>query len=283
MISNGIVNLIMQMSVLGFVIPVVFILAWKVRTKKSIIPSLVGAGVFIMFTFCFESVPNMFFLHTKNPISDFIVGNGIVYAVYVSLIAAVFEEAGRFVAFKFFLTKYTSDNETSIFYGLGHGGIECMIALGITQLQYYAYAQLINQNKISSVINALPDEQSKAAMTELVNSIKQLTLSQSLWAGGQRFFVMFMQVALSVLVFKAVKETNNNHYIIIAVILHTLGNMPAALYQRDICPRFATEVISIVYSIVVCVYAYNVYKTLPKKETTKKEKSFDVAGKKLTN
>ena len=158
-----------------------------------------------------------------------------------------------------------------------------MIALGVTQLQYYAYAQLINQNKISSVINALPDEQSKTAMTELVNSIKQLTLSQSLWAGGQRFFVMFMQVALSVLVFKAVKETNNNHYIIIAVILHTLGNMPAALYQRDICPRFATEVISIVYSIVVCVYAYNVYKTLPKKETTKKEKSFDVAGKKLTN
>ena len=51
MISNGIVNLIMQMSVLGFVIPVVFILAWKVRTKKSIIPSLVGAGVFIMFTY----------------------------------------------------------------------------------------------------------------------------------------------------------------------------------------------------------------------------------------
>ena len=234
MISNGIVNLIMQMSVLGFVIPVVFILAWKVRTKKSIIPSLVGAGVFIMFTFCFESVPNMIFLHTKNPISDFIVGNGIVYAVYVRLIASVFEEAGRFVAFKFFLTKYTSDNETSIFYGLGHGGIECMIALGVTQLQYYAYAQLINQNKISSVINALPDEQSKTAMTELVNSIKQLTLSQSLWAGGQRFFVMFMQVALSVLVFKAVKETNNNHYIIIAVILHTLGNMPAALYQRDI-------------------------------------------------
>ena len=59
--------------------------------------------------------------------------------------------------------------------------------------------------------------------------------------------------------------------------------MPAALYQRDICPRFATEVISIVYSIVVCIYAYNVYKTLPKKETKKKEKSFDVAGKKFTN
>ena len=71
-----------------------------------------------------------------------------------------------------------------------------MIALGVTQLQYYAYAQLINQNKISSVINALPDEQSKTAMTELINSIKQLTLSQSLWAGGQRFFVMFMQHCL---------------------------------------------------------------------------------------
>lgn len=283
MISNGIVNLIMQMSVLGFVIPVVFILAWKVRTKKSLIPSLVGAGVFIMFTFGFESVPNMLFLHTKNPISDFITTNGVVYAIYVSLVAAIFEEAGRFVAFKFFLTKHISENETAIFYGLGHGGIECMIALGVTQLQYYAYAQLINQNKITGVIKALPDKQSRAAMTELVNSIKELTLSQSLWAGGQRFFIMFMQVALSVLVFKAVKEINNNRYIVIAVILHTIGNMPASLYQRDICPRFASEVFSIVYSIAVCLFAYKVYKELPEKEKVKKENNFDIAGKKLTN
>ena len=105
MISSGMVNLIMQMAVLGFVIPFVFILAWKVRTKKSIVPSFVGMGVFLLFTFCFESVPNMIFLHTKNPISEFITGNAIAYALYVSLMAAVFEEAGRFVAFKFFLTK----------------------------------------------------------------------------------------------------------------------------------------------------------------------------------
>ena len=283
MISSGIVNLIMQMSVFGFVIPVVFILAWKVRTKKSLIPALVGAIVFLMFTFGFESVPNMLFLHTKNPISDFITSNGVVYAIYVSLIAAIFEEAGRFVSFRFFLTKHISDNETAVFYGLGHGGIECMIALGITQLQYYAYAQLINQNKINGIINALPDEQSKAAMTELVKSIKSLTLSESLWAGGQRFFIMFMQVALSVLVFKAVKEINCNHYIVIAVILHVIGNLPAALYQRDLCPRFASEVFSIVYSTVVCLFAYNVYKGLPKKEIVKKEKSFDIVSKKLTN
>ena len=88
---------------------------------------------------------------------------------------------------------------------------------------------------------------------------------------------------MSVLVFKAVRETKNNHYIIIAVILHTLGNIPAALYQSDIYPRFATEVISIVYSIAVCLYAYNVYKTLHKNDMEKKEKNFNVAGKKLTN
>lgn len=45
----------------------------------------------------------MIFLHTKNPISEFITGNAIAYALYVSLMAAVFEEAGRFVAFKFSL------------------------------------------------------------------------------------------------------------------------------------------------------------------------------------
>ena len=282
MISNSIVNLIMQMSVLGFVIPVVFVLAWKVRTKKSIVPVLVGAVVFFMFTFCFESVPNLLFINTKNPISDFINGNGIVYALYVGITAAIFEEAGRFVAFKFFLTKHISDNETAVSYGLGHGGIECIIVLGVSQLQYYAYAQLINQNKIDSIINAMPDKQSKESITALVNGIKELTLSDSLLAGGQRFFILFMQVALSVLVFKAVKETKNNHYIFIAIILHIIGNMLAALYQKDVCPRLASEIFSIVYSIAVCIYAYKVYKELPKKETVKNDKKFDIAGKKLS-
>lgn len=281
MISSGIVNLIMQMSVLGFVIPVVFVLAWKVRTKKSIVPVLVGAVVFVMFTFCFESVPNLFFIHTKNPVSEFINGNGIVYALYVSITAAVFEEIGRFVAFKFFLTNHISENETAVSYGLGHGGIECIIILGISQLQYYAYAQLINQNKIDSIINALPDKQSKESMTALINSIKEMTLTETLMAGGQRLFIMFMQVALSVLIFKAVREVKRK-YFIIAIVLHILGNMPAALYQKDICPGFASEIFSIVYSIAVCIYAYSIYKELPKKEIKKTNKKFDIAGKKLS-
>lgn len=92
---------------------------------------------------------------------------------------------------------------------------------------------------------------------------------------------MFLQVALSVLVFKAVREVNNNRYIAIAIVLHTLGNIPAALYQRDVCPRLGSELFSIAYSIVVCIFAYNVYKSLPKKKTVSKEKDFDIAGKKL--
>ena len=99
----------------------------------------------------------------------------------------------------------------------------------------------------------MPDKASKTAMTELINAIKDMTLSESLLAGGQRFFIMFLQVALSVLVFKAVREVNNNRYIAIAIVLHTLGNIPAALFQRDVCPRLGSELFSIAYSIVVCI------------------------------
>ena len=76
-------------------------------------------------------------------------------------------------------------------------------------------------------------------------------------------------------------DFNNNRYIAIAIVLHTLGNIPAALYQRDVCPRLGSELFSIAYSIVVCIFAYNVYKSLPKKKTVSKEKDFDIAGKKL--
>jgi uncharacterized membrane protein YhfC len=48
-----------------------------------------------------------------------------LYAVLGALLAGLFEETGRFIAFKFLLKKRT-DRKTAISYGIGHGGFEAI-------------------------------------------------------------------------------------------------------------------------------------------------------------
>src|SRR5699024_180091 len=54
--------------------------------------------------------------------------NPLVYAIYESLAAGVFEEIGRFIGFRYLLKKFRSWKD-GIAYCIGHGGIESMLDL----------------------------------------------------------------------------------------------------------------------------------------------------------
>ncbi|HDR9054690.1 TPA: YhfC family intramembrane metalloprotease [Burkholderia vietnamiensis] len=50
--------------------------------------------------------------------------------VFAALTAALFEECGRWVAFRYLLTG-RRDPRTAVMYGLGHGGLEAMLLVGV--------------------------------------------------------------------------------------------------------------------------------------------------------
>lgn len=58
-------------------------------------------------------------------------GNIWLYGLYGGLAAGVFEETGRFLAFRFVLRNRTA-RITSLVYGIGHGGIEAFLVAGLT-------------------------------------------------------------------------------------------------------------------------------------------------------
>ena len=133
MVSESVVKAMMEISALSFVLPVAFVILWRMWRRKSIVPSLTGVLVFITFGIILKSVPNMFFLAIDSPVSRFINGNIWVLAIFAGLMAGIFEETGRFVAFKIFLNKHDY-RECAVAYGLGHGGVECMIVLGFSMI-----------------------------------------------------------------------------------------------------------------------------------------------------
>ena len=152
MIEQSLLNAMLQTGLLAITIPVVLIVAWKMYTKRSLVPFFVGIMVFITFSRMLEMIPHSLFLLSSNPVSKAINGNIILYTVYAALIAALFEETGRYLAFRFVLTKHPN-KETAVTYGIGHGGIECILVLGVTYIQYYAASHLSCHDRTSGQIH----------------------------------------------------------------------------------------------------------------------------------
>lgn len=282
MVSESVVKAMMEISALSFITPFAFVIIWKMRFRKSIIPSLTGALVFLTFGIILKSVPNLLFLSADNPVSRFISGNIWAYAIYGGLSAGIFEEAGRYVAFKFFLKKYDY-RESSVAYGLGHGGIECIVVLGFAMLQNFTYAQIINAGQMEEMISTFPDEGAKAVFRDLQEAIINMTVQDCIWAGVERLSALALQVSLSVLVYQAARVQNKKYFLAIAIVLHSLIDVFAAFSQQGTMETAVIEIMILVYALMVSVFAYKIYASLPhdERKSTESRKNWAFASKKL--
>ena len=252
----------LQTGVLAITIPVVLIVAWKMYTKRSLVPFWVGIMVFIAFSRMLEMIPHSLFLISSNPVSKAINGNVVLYVIYAATVAALFEETGRYLAFRFVLTKHPN-KETAVTYGIGHGGIECVLVLGVTYIQYYAYGQLINSGSMDKMLSAYKDSsQSVDALNQLITNIKGVTKMTCYMADLERISAMMVQIALSILVFQAVYVAGKKYMYWVAVALHFLTDVPAALYQKGVLKLLPTEIILFVYAALVLALGVKIYQGL---------------------
>ena len=105
---------------------------WFRRRGGKWIAFLTGAVTFILFALILESIlHNLLFL---TPLWAVFQGNIWLYGLYGSLATGVFEETGRLLAFKLFL-KSEREPITALSYGIGHGGAEAILLVGLTMVK----------------------------------------------------------------------------------------------------------------------------------------------------
>ena len=95
------------------------------------IPFLTGALCFPLFAMGLERILHLLVL--GSPLGAAVTGNPWLYALYGGLAAGIFEETGRLAAFRFVLRK-RREPVTALSYGLGHGGIEAFLLVGLTMI-----------------------------------------------------------------------------------------------------------------------------------------------------
>ena len=245
-------------AVIFLVVPIIIAIIWKKKKKEPFTTVIIGAAAFLLFV-TVEKIIQSFFIMDSTPMGAFINARPVLWAFTVGFFPGLFEETGRLVAFKTLLKK-RQQRETSISYGLGHGGVaEVSVIMTYTMISYIAYAALINSGEIATVIEQVR-ELAPNQLSQIEDLIKQLTEFSAMSLVTmiiERVFAVMFHVGASIMVFYACKDKKFWLYPL-AILIHTLIDMYGGLMLAKVIsiPDWAFEVIFAIVSSLVFFGAY---------------------------
>lgn len=258
--AEGMAALII-MVVVGFAMPIAVSIFWTVKKKVSYLPVAIGAIMFVVFALGLESIPKYFLLLNGSNLANYIMGHFWSFALVGAGLAGIFEETARFLAFRIILRKHDK-KETAISYGIGHGGIEAIVLLGISGISYLMYAVMMNTGTFDVMVQQIamtaPDQ--VEAMGQLAQALQEVTLGNGFLSILERIMAMIFHVSCSVLVFKAVHDKGAWYFYPIAILLHMFLDVFAAMFQFGIITSiYVVEACIAALSIIVAIFAKRVY------------------------
>ena len=209
---------------------------------------LIGAVTFVLFALILESIlHNLLFL---TPLWAILQGNIWLYGLYGGLAAGVFEETGRLLAFKLFL-KNEREPITALSYGIGHGGVEAILLVGLTMVSNLVIAAAVSAGGMTD-----------PAVLEMADQLASAPAGTFLWAAFERAGAIILHLSLSVLVFAAVREPGKKWLFPAAILVHAAIDFIAVVSDAYLSVA-ATEIIVLVFAVIAALFARMVYRTLP--------------------
>lgn len=254
--STGTIAAFLVGGILAILIPIAALIIFKLKNKDvKLSYFFIGAATFVVFALILEQILHSLMLSTVQ-------NSGIVfYVLYGALCAGIFEETGRFLAFKLFCKK-ENDPRASIMYGLGHGGIEAIVLVGITLISYAVTAVTVNALGTEALFGVLPDDQRWAAEAQIA-ALADYDMVSTFVSLGERILAMVLHTSLSVIVFASIKMKGKLWLYPAAIVLHAFFDVPAALYQRGVITSIGlTELLFLAADIVLVLATVKIYKAM---------------------
>ena len=221
----------------GFLLPIGLLIYFRRVKRADLLPFFVGAAVMILFAFVLESSVHQIVL--SSPQGAVIRNNVFLYGIYGGFMAALFEETGRLLAFRYILKKDKDAN--ALMYGAGHGGIEAVIILGISMINNLAYSITLNSGAKDALIASVPAEaapQLEQVFSQLINTPSW----QFLLGSVERVFAVVFHLAASVLVWIAVKKGGKKMFAA-AFLIHFLIDCVTAITAGLGVPTIIVEIL----------------------------------------
>lgn len=208
--------------VVSFALPIGLFVYAKKKLGAKTAPFFIGCGVFFVMVLVLEASIHRIVFQLAG---EALTGSVILYAVYGGLMAALFEETGRYIAMRFLVKPMDFPN--AFMYGAGHGGVEAMLLCGVASISNIAGAVMINSGTMSAQLATLDAE--KAADTAAALSALWTTPSLAFFAGGvERIIAIMLHISLSLLVFSALQKRSRK-VLLTAYLFHFVVDAASVL------------------------------------------------------
>ena len=234
---------------ISFGLPIGLLLYAMNKLKAKMISFWIGAATFVVFALVLEQLLHIGMI---NQFGEALTGNILMKAIYGGLAAGIFEEVGRFISMKLFM-KRLLNKENAFMYGVGHGGIEAMIIVGLTTVSNLISAYMINTGLMEKSLELFDSD------------IKQQTIDQLtvLWttspvdfymAGVERVVAITLHLSLSYIVYRAVKD-GKIQLLFLSIALHAFADFVTVLVA-GYAPIIVVEIVLIVIVSIIAVFVY---------------------------
>lgn len=255
----------------SLILPVLVLIFLAVRYKKQGILTawLLGAAGFFV-TQILIRLPIFTVLQTQNWFLTFAQNHLFSYAFALAFTAGLFELAGRYAVAKLMQKKLTF--RRSLAAGLGHGGIEAIILIGITYVNNLAYIAMINAGTFDTVLAQAAGMGVDVSQLELIRT-QLLTASSGLFllAGFERILAMTGHVAMSMLVCYGVAHGQTGACVLMCLGIHTLMDLTAGIAL--VLPQSLAY--PIIYAILIVMAVLSLFIIRELSRRWKKEVSYD--------
>lgn len=169
-----------------------------------------------------------------------------VFYTIAAICPGLFEETGKYICIKYIYSKEKTKN-ISVSYGIGHGGIESIIVGMSLFVNIFAKDTLIQNGVL------------KESVTFLV----------ALMSVVERLFAFILQISLSVVNYKAVRDQIIKFYIFAIIIHDVIDLLPLIKLKGILTSIYVIELIVCIYSSCISWFAYNIYRNFEEKSEEK--------------
>lgn len=238
--------------IIAICLPIALIIVAKAKFKSKLSTFFIGAGTFIVSAMILEQIFHLIALSLVG--EENITSSIWIYGLYGGLAAAVFEETGRFIAMKFFLKK-NLDRKNAFMYGIGHGGIEAMLIVGLTCVSNIASSMAINSGTMENVLSVL-DDNTKQQTYEQLSQLWTLPSYQFYMGGIERILAIAAQIVMAFFMYKGVKFAKKQ-FILLAYLYHFLIDFSTVVLAKYL-PISVVEIVIFVYAVLGIWIAYNI-------------------------
>jgi len=235
----------------SLVLPVAVMIGFALKNKKQGIVSawLLGAAGFFL-TQMLIRLPILTVLQSQSWFAAFAQNNLFLYSFVLAFTAGLFELAGRFAVAKLMEKRLTW--KRSLAAGLGHGGIEAMLLIGMTYVNNLIYIGMINSGYYDTLIAQTAGMGVDVTQLELVRTqLIGMSPAMFLLAGFERLLAMTGHLAMSVLVCYGVAHKKVGICVLLCLGIHTLIDLTAGISL--VLPQHIAY--PIIYAILVVMAA----------------------------